>query len=162
MKGGVAFAAVCWSQKKRNVKIFIYQGSRILHLIFQKKYYPSENLKSFTYFLKIQNCDVFLEALSTLHCRLGYTAKPSLYGLAYSSLCRLFTGWRSHNPQTDLNSSRKAFDPDSTHFLQTTRPKREGMFECGCNPWWKSATCGQRRDCSSAQEHRYICRREHK
>lgn len=66
--------------------------------------------------------------LSFLYHRLGCVGKPGLQGLAYSSLRRLCTGWRSHNPQTDLNSSRKALDPESTHFLQTTWPKREGIF----------------------------------
>lgn len=78
--------------------------------------------------------------------------KPGLQGLAYSSVCRLCTGWRSHNPQTDLNSSRKALDPESTHFLQTTWPKRDGIFGHGWNPWLKSATSGHRhmRTCTHA------------
>lgn len=67
-------------------------------------------------------------------------AKPGLQGLAYSCLCRLCTGWRSHNPQTVLNSSRKALDPESTHFLQTSKPKREEIFGHGWSPWLKSAT----------------------
>jgi len=87
--------------------------------------------------------------LSFLYHRLGCVGKPGLQGLAYSSLRRLCTGWRSHNPQTDLNSSRKALDPESTHFLQTTWPKREGIFGHGWNPWLKSATSGHRHTCAS-------------
>lgn len=80
-----------------------------------------------------------LLVLSLRYRCLECIAKPGLQGLAYSSLCRLCTGWRSRNPQTDLNSSRKALDPESTHFLQTSRPKREEIFGHGWNPWLKSA-----------------------
>lgn len=91
--------------------------------------------------------------LSLLYRRLECIGKPGLQGLAYSSLCGLCTGWRSHNPQTDLNSSRKALDPESTHFLQTALPKREGVFGHGWNPWLKSATSGHRHTCASKHMH---------
>lgn len=97
----------------------------------------------------------FFRVLSILYHCLEYTAKPNLQGLTYSSLCRLCTRWRSHNPQTDLNSSRKALDPKSTHFLQTTQPKREGVFGHAWNPWLKSATSGHRRVCGCAHTTRY-------
>lgn len=102
----------------------------------------------------------FLGFITSLYRCLKCIGKPGLQGLAYSSLCRLCTGWRSHNPQTDLNSSRKALDPESTHFLQTTRPKREEIFGHGWNPWLKSATSGHRQH-GHVRTCRYTCTHTH-